>query len=48
MWGLKNCNSGDTDSGKTKRVFQGKKESGAYKSKNHKAALRHKKRSICF
>ena len=32
---LKICNSGDTDSGKTKRMFQGR-VSGAYKGKSRK------------
>ena len=37
MWGIRNCNLGDTDLGKTKRVFREEIESGAYKGKSYTA-----------
>lgn len=36
IWGLRNYNSGETDSGKTERIFR-VEEAGAYKGKSHKA-----------
>ena len=33
IWGLENCNSGDTDSGKTQECSREEKEPGAYTDK---------------
>ena len=38
IWGLKNCNSGDTDSGKTESVLGKRKSQGLINTKSHRVS----------